>query len=168
MKTQHFFSLTKGFWMRTGWQVGGLAIAISLISNPGVVQAQAAQTVELDRNGAVKAIPFERTQTTIYTHTQFYGNPYPGVGYPPNIYSPYGYPPSTLYSNPSGIHNSILVNPTLSNTQIYNSTIINPRRRRGHALPPHEVQYRYPASNHINFPNIQYPQIQYPQSDRRW
>ncbi len=169
MKTQHFFllALAKGFWIRAGQQVGGLAIAVSLVSNPVVVQAQAAQTVELDRNGAVKAIPFELTQTTVYSHTQFYGHPYPGVAYPPNVYIPHRYPSGAQYSNPNGIHNSVLINPTLINTPIYNSTLINSHHGRVRALPPHVVKYRYSSPNRITFPNIQsphyYPQTRYPQ-----
>jgi hypothetical protein len=172
------FSQPQRFWRQTGWRVGSLAIAISLLTHPAVAQAQAAQTVELDRNGAVKAIPFERTQSTIYTHTQFYDSPYPVVYYPPYPYTPFGLPPGTPYSNPAGIHNSILVNPTLVNTPIYNSTLINPRHVRTHAFPPPLVQYGYPARNQFTFPRIQYPQVQYPQvqypqvrypeSDRRW
>ncbi len=64
-----------------GGSVWGGLLAIAVL-HPSVAQAQAAQTVELDRNGAVRAIPFERTQSTIYSQTEFYGGPPAVIVYP--------------------------------------------------------------------------------------
>lgn len=84
--------------------------------------------------------------TTLYGSQTSYSSTYRSGGFGISIggysreypytypsYYPSGYPSSSVIlqsgytSYPSGINHSILVNPTLVNTPIYNSTLINPR-----------------------------------------
>jgi hypothetical protein len=143
---------------------GVVAIATALLAQPAIVQAQAAQTVELDRNGAVRAIPFERTQSTIssytYFHGQFPGGAYPVIIYPQGSYPQYpqigqsGFPPDNInHQYPVNYPVNYLVNyPGNYSGGVPGVILITPQGVRPHSFPAPIVQYRYPVRHQITFP----------------
>jgi hypothetical protein len=122
------------------------ALVASVTLLPTAAQAQAYQTVELDRNGAVKSIPFERTQSTIYSHTQFHGYPAPGYPAPVVIYPghyPNQYPHPGVYHpgfpghHPGGVSGGVVIGPG----GVSGGVLVNPTVRYGHpGAYPYGVQ----------------------------